>query len=182
VVTRGGVLSEQSNSSFTPTYRGLSQLEDAGQCLRGYFIDGLGAAQFAASGTVDRLREQPETGAVVLAATDPANPYGAALPWPERGHGHRPGRKPGALVLLSNGSLVGYVERGAKTLLTFSVEPQELTAVLDELVRVAARAQIPDITLERVDGRHVFEDQQIRAALETVGFVMTPQGMTLRTR
>ena len=106
VVTRGSVLTENSEGGFGAAYRALSSLEESGQCRRGYFVDGLGAAQFALTGAVDRLRaqqrepEQPQ--ALVLAACDPANPYGAALPWPER-EGHRPGRKAGALVVLVDG-------------------------------------------------------------------------------
>ncbi|MDO5683426.1 MAG: crosslink repair DNA glycosylase YcaQ family protein, partial [Propionibacteriaceae bacterium] len=182
VVTRGGVLAEQPDGSFGPVYRGLSQLEETGQCLRGYFIEGLGAAQFAASATVDRLRAQPDTGALVLAATDPANAYGAALPWPNRPTGHRPGRKPGALVLLVDGQLVGYLERGAKTLLTFTTRTNDIASALTALVATVGRAKLHDITIDRVDGQHVFEDSAMRSTLEKAGFVMTPQGMTLRIR
>ena len=126
VVTRGSVLTENAEGGFGAAYRALSALEESGQCRRGYFVEGLGAAQFALTGAVDRLRaqqrepEQPQ--AVVLAACDPANPYGAALPWPER-EGHRPGRKAGALVVLVDGALVFYVERGGKTLLSFTEDP-----------------------------------------------------------
>ena len=85
------------------------------------------AAQFALTGAVDRLRsysrEPEDPVALVLAACDPANPYGAALPWPER-EGHRPGRKPGALVVLVGGALIFYVERGGKTLLSFTEDPR----------------------------------------------------------
>ena len=92
VVTRGSVLTENAGGGFGTAYRALSLLEESGQC-RGYFVEGLGAAQFALTGAVDRLRshqrEPSESDAVVLAACDPANPYGAALP-PDR-EGHRPG-------------------------------------------------------------------------------------------
>ncbi len=130
VVTRGSVLTESSEGGFGAAYRALSSLEESGQCRRGYFVNGLGAAQFALTGAVDRLRaqqrepEQPQ--ARVLAACDPANPYGAALPWPER-EGHRPGRKAGALVVLVDGALVFYVERGGKTLLSFTEDAVRLT-------------------------------------------------------
>ena len=109
VVTRGSVLTEDSEGGFGAAYRALSALEESGQCRRGYFVEGLGAAQFALTGAVDRLRsysrEPEDPVALVLAACDPANPYGAALPWPER-EGHRPGRKPGALVVLVGGALI----------------------------------------------------------------------------
>ena len=99
-------MTENSEGGFGAAYRALSALEESGQCRRGYFIEGLGAAQFALTGAVDRLRsysrEPEDPVALVLAACDPANPYGAAVPWPER-EGHRPGRKPGALVVLVGG-------------------------------------------------------------------------------
>jgi ATP-dependent Lhr-like helicase len=186
VVTRGGVLAEQPGGSFGPIYRALSRLEETGQCLRGYFIDGLGAAQFSASATVDRLRVQPQTGAVVLAATDPANAYGAALPWPERTAaagevpGHRPGRKPGALVVLVNGRLVLYLERGARTLLTFQGEPDELKSAAAALAQAVTDARLAGLTIERGDGRHIFDHGELRSALEAAGFTMTPQGLRLR--
>jgi ATP-dependent Lhr-like helicase len=186
VVTRGGVLAEQPGGSFGPLYRAFSRLEETGQCLRGYFIEGLGAAQFSTSATVDRLRAQAETGAVVLAATDPANAYGAALPWPERATdgdspGHRPGRKPGALVVLVNGRLVLYVERGARTLLTFPGEPDDLNVAAVALAGAVTDARVAGLTFERGDGRHIFEHTDLRPALERAGFTMTPQGLRLRS-
>ena len=142
VLTRGAVQAEGVPGGFAAVYRVLTAFEEAGRCRRGYFVDGLGAAQFALPGAVDRLRIKSTTAdadlprAVVLAATDPANPYGAAClalgPWrrwrQSRGtvtpdgdprEGHRPGRKAGALVVLVDGDLAIYVERGGKTLLSF---------------------------------------------------------------
>jgi len=130
VVTRGSVMNEGTPGGFALAYKVLSGFEDTGRARRGYFIETLGAAQFASGATVDRLRsfsrdhtqERPYE-AVALAATDPANAYGAALPWPavpgESGTGHRPGRKAGALVVLVDGELTLYVERGGKSLLCF---------------------------------------------------------------
>ncbi|MGN6251926.1 MAG: ATP-dependent helicase, partial [Marmoricola sp.] len=124
VVTRGAVVAERTPGGFAAVYRVLAAFEESGRCRRGYFVEGLGAAQFGTAGAVDRLRTftPPEPGtkpaAVALAATDPANPYGAALAWPERtaeATGHRPGRKAGALVVLVDGALALYVERGGKT-------------------------------------------------------------------
>ena len=187
VVTRGGVMSEQSDTTFGEVYRRLSQLEDTGQCLRGYFIEHLGAAQFTTTATIDRLRNQPTTGALVLAATDPANAYGAALPWPaphRSGTGtdptHRPRRAPGALVVLVGGRLAGYLERGAKSLLTFPSEPGDLSPAVAALAATLRSTTMAPITIARVNGHHVFDQPDVRVALETVGFVMTPQGMTLR--
>jgi ATP-dependent Lhr-like helicase len=127
VVTRGAVAGEGVVGGFALVYRTLGSFEELGRCRRGYFIEGLGAAQFAAAGTIDRLRAFVDTGqrteptVVTLAATDPANPYGAVLPWPPlpAGTGHRPGRKAGALVVLVDGALVLYVERGGKSVLAF---------------------------------------------------------------
>ena len=113
---------------FATLYKVLSAFEDAGRCQRGYFVESLGGAQFAVASTVDRLRsyldgvdpERPEYRAVVLAAADPANPYGAALPWPSAqsdgaGAGARPGRKAGALVVLVDGELAWFLERGGRS-------------------------------------------------------------------
>src|SRR6202012_3425126 len=117
VPTRGAGAAEGVPGGFANLYKVLTAFEDAGRCQRGYFVESLGGAQFAVASTVDRLRsyldgvdpERPEYRAVVLAAADPANPYGAALPWPSRPSedgAARPGRKAGALVVLVDGDLV----------------------------------------------------------------------------
>ena len=128
MVTRGAVAAEGVEGGFSAAYRILSAFEDSGQARRGYVVEGLGAAQFAMDGAVDRLRAAANTldrsggdappQAVVLAAADPANAYGAALPWPEPpdGAGHKPGRKAGSLVVLVDGELTLYMERGGKIL------------------------------------------------------------------
>ena len=183
VVTRGSVLTENSEGGFGVAYRALSSLEESGQCRRGYFIEGLGAAQFALTGAVDRLRahqREPETPrATVLAACDPANPYGAALPWPER-EGHRPGRKAGALVVLVDGALVFYVERGGKTLLSFTEDQTRLAPAAEALARAVQRGQLGRLTVERADGGHVFGTPAVSEALQSAGFRMTPQGLRMR--
>ena len=127
VLTRAVAASEDVGGEFSKVYQVLRELEDRGRVRRGYFIEGLGGAQFALPGAVDLLRSdaaEPSLGGVLLlAATDPANPYGAALPWPATPDsvGHRPGRKAGAVVVLVNGELVMYLERGGRSLLTFTV-------------------------------------------------------------
>jgi ATP-dependent Lhr-like helicase len=177
------VLTENSEGGFGAAYRALSTLEESGQCRRGYFVNGLGAAQFALTGAVDRLRaqqrepEQPQ--ARVLAACDPANPYGASLPWPER-EGHRPGRKAGALVVLVDGGLVFYVERGGKTLLSFTEDPVRLNPAAETLARAVRLGQLGKLTVERADGGHVFGAAPVSEALQRAGFRMTPQGLRLR--
>ncbi|MGO1973363.1 MAG: ATP-dependent helicase [Propionibacteriaceae bacterium] len=186
VLTRGSVLTEDAPGGFGAAYRGLSSLEEAGQCRRGYFVDGLGAAQFALSGAVDRLRESdraddPDAApdALLLAACDPANPYGAALPWPDR-PGHRPGRKPGALVVISGGELVAYAERGLRTLLTFTTDAGVLAAAAEALASAVRAGRLGRVTVERVDGAHVFEATAVSSALQQAGFAMTPRGLRLR--
>jgi ATP-dependent helicase Lhr and Lhr-like helicase len=183
VVTRGSVLTENAEGGFGAAYRALSSLEEAGQCRRGYFVEGLGAAQFALTGAVDRLRGHQrapvEPAAVVLAAADPANPYGAALPWPER-EGHRPGRKAGALVVLVGGALTFYVERGGKTLLSFTEDPARLEPAAAALARSVQQGLLGRLTVERADGAHVFGSLRVSEALQNAGFRMTPQGLRLR--
>jgi len=168
---------------FGTASRALSALEESGQCRRGYFVEGLGAAQFASTGAVDRLRseqtEPSERRGLVLAACDPANPYGAALPWPDR-EGHRPGRKPGALVTLVNGRLIFYVERGGRTLLSFTDDPELLGPAATELARAVRLGQLGRLTVERADGQHVFGSAAVSTSLQQAGFVMTPSGLRLR--
>ena len=183
VVTRGSVLTENAEGGFGAAYRALSSLEESGQCRRGYFVDGLGAAQFALTGAVDRLRthqrEPADPRAVVLAACDPANPYGAALPWPDR-EGHRPGRKAGALVVLVGGELIFYVERGGKTLLSFSEDPSRLAPAAFALAGSVHQGLLGKLTVERADGAHIFGSARVSEALQDAGFRMTPQGLRLR--
>ncbi len=183
VLTRGSVLTEDGEGGFGAAYRALSALEESGQCRRGYFVDGLGAAQFALAGAVDRLRaedrEPEELRALVLAACDPANPYGAALPWPDR-EGHRPGRKAGALVVLVNGRLVLYVERGGRTLLSFTDDPTALSPAAHALAGSVHQGHLGRLTVEKADGEHVFGSARLSEALQGAGFRMTPQGLRLR--
>jgi ATP-dependent Lhr-like helicase len=166
-------------------------MEEAGQCRRGYFVEGLGGAQFALTGAVDRMRaladphgDRPSGQALVLAAADPAQPYGAALPWPDRPGetpaSHRPGRKAGALTVLVDGSLVLYVERGGRTLLSWTEDGAVLapaTAALAAAVRAGALGRL---TVERADGERAGGDSPLTQALETAGFRPTPRGLRLR--
>ena len=154
VLTRGAVAAENVPGGFAMLYKVLTALEDAGRCQRGYFVESLGGAQFSTAATVDRLRtyaggidsgparERAETTTVVLAASDPANPYGAALPWPMRDadNAHRPGRKAGALVALVDGELAWFLERGGRSLLSFTADPQ---------VNNAAAAALADLVTGR---------------------------------
>lgn len=186
VVTRGAVQSEGVPGGFAQTYRVLAGFEEAGHCRRGYVIEKLGAAQFAASATVDRLRtfaglaDPPPLTASTLAATDPANPYGAALGWPKRADvSHRPGRKAGGLVVLVDGSLVLYLERGGKTVLSFSDDPDVLRAAAADLAATSRARRLDTLTVEKVDGDGVY-GTALATALQEAGFVATPRGYSLR--
>lgn len=213
VVTRGAVQVEGVRGGFAGVYRVLSRFEESGRARRGYFVEGLGAAQFATGPTIDRLRTYArdledderadpdrERQALTLAATDPANPYGAALPWPSEdapadpdaepgtdpapaattttGRGHRPGRKAGALVTTVDGRLAVYVERGGKSVLTFTDDPADL-AVAARSIAGVVRSGLRKLAVERVDGDFVLESQ-LGSALREAGFTATPQGLRLR--
>ncbi|WP_116284260.1 ATP-dependent helicase [Subtercola boreus] len=283
VVTRGSVMSEHQPGGFALTYRVLSQFEETGRCRRGYFIEGLGASQFATGGTVDRLRafsadvlrdqrgesgdaprsaggageprggggmlghdprapqvsdaatvqqstfpfeqgsrpvgaqtgkstarggaeagagsaragagaggaggggaprgrgrgREERTRALTLAATDPANPYGAALPWPQ-GEGHRPGRKAGALVVLVDGELALYVERGGKTVLAFSENEEALIEAADSLAQTVLSGRVDKLTIEKINGEFSV-GTSVGRMLEISGFSNTPRGLRLRS-
>ncbi len=215
VVTRGAVQVEGVRGGFAGVYRVLSRFEESGRARRGYFVEGLGAAQFATGPTVDRLRtyardlDEDERAdpdrqrtALTLAATDPANPFGASLPWPNDaagaegadaadqgaedpapakttgGRGHRPGRKAGALVTIVDGELAVYVERGGKSVLTFTDDPAVLAAAATSIVGVV-RTGLRKLAVERVDGDFVLETP-LGSALREAGFTATPQGIRLR--
>ncbi|QIX28736.1 ATP-dependent helicase [Nocardioides sp. JQ2195] len=194
VVTRGAVASERVVGGFAAVYKVLSLFEDSGRCRRGYFVDGLGAAQFGSAGAVDRLRTFVEQSpgekpvAVALAATDPANPFGAALSWPERvteeGAGHRPGRKAGAMVVLVDGALGLYVERGGRTLLTFTDSPDLLGPACSALADAVRRGALGRLTVEKADGEPLLgrgdSSSPLRIALQQAGFVTTPKGLRIR--
>ncbi len=219
VLTRGSVMAERAPGGFAAVYAVLKAFEEAGRVRRGYFVEGLGASQFAAAGAVDRMRalaaarpaadeplwQTPVPGgwdadsssvrqrkrrddarAVVLAATDPANPYGAALPWPERAvteqdapTGHKPARKAGALVVLVDGVLVLYVERGGKTLLSFQAEDSLLIPAVDALALAVRDGALGRMTVTKADGEAALTSP-LGAALEAAGFRPTPRGLRLR--
>ncbi|WP_232519728.1 ATP-dependent helicase [Actinosynnema pretiosum] len=253
VLTRGALDTERVTGGFSAVYRVLRAMEESGQVVRGYVVEGLGAAQFAARGAVDRLRALsappgrtgsewagPEpnwsvesarsadsvgsagsagpadsagfggpTGfggsvgfdgsagwggqarsagsavsgptAVVLAAADPAQPYGAALSWPEQvgGGKHRPGRKAGALAVLVDGEAVLYVERGGKSLLSFTEEDEPLRAAAQGLSRAVRDGWLGQLSVQRADGE-VALGSKLAGVLQEAGFRATPKGLRLR--
>ncbi|ORV98849.1 ATP-dependent helicase [Mycobacterium kyorinense] len=190
VLTRGAVAAEAVPGGFATLYKVLTAFEDAGRCQRGYFVESLGGAQFAVASTVDRLRsyldgvdpERPAYQAVALAAADPANPYGAALPWPPTDGAARPGRKAGALVVLVDGALAWFVERGGRTLLSFTDDPEAGNAAAAALADLVGAGRIESILVERVNGVPVLQlqDSPVHAALTAAGFARTPRGLRLR--
>ncbi|HWU46776.1 MAG TPA: ATP-dependent helicase [Humibacter sp.] len=189
VVTRGAVMAEGMPGGFALAYRVLSTFEESGRARRGYFIESLGAAQFSTAATIDRLRGFVLDGtnsaprrAVTLAATDPANPYGAALAWPVQAQqptGHRPGRKAGALVVLVDGALVLYVERGGKTMLAFSDDPDVLLPAARSLGETVRRGGVQKLSVETVGGAFVL-GTPLGDALTDAGFTATPRGLRMR--
>ncbi len=205
IVLRGAVAAERVPGGFGAMYPVLRAMEEAGQCRRGYFVEGLGAAQFALPGAVDRMRAladrpaaadtepaspafpaargQSATAVLVLAAADPASAYGAALPWPPRPEdtagGHRPGRKAGALVVLADGHLVLYVERGGKTLLSWTSDAALLDPAAAALAAAVRDGALGRLTVERADGTGVY-DSPLARALEAAGFRPTPRGLRMR--
>ena len=189
VVTRESVLAEGVRGGFAAVYPVLKAMEEAGRVRRGYFVAGLGAAQFALPGAIDRLRSTREAGDVpvaqgssptarapeilVLAAADPAQPYGAALAWP--GSSGRPSRSAGAYVVLAGGSPAAFLERGARSLVTFA----EAGVWIDGLVSLVKDGRIRKVELTRIDGMPA-ADSPHATALRDAGFVDGYRGLTLR--
>ena len=209
VVTRGAMDVEDVPGGFAGVYRVLSVLEENGSCRRGYFVDGLGASQFAPAEAVDLLRDRdreaeasseaaardgaaadPSGGgaAVALAATDPANPYGAALPWPAlpiappEGATVRPARRAGALVLLVDGHVQAFVDRGGKHLLWWA-DDAATPEVAAQLVRaIAEDSRLPQLRIERIGG-HGIDAEPVAAIAEELGRAgcyRSPRSLRLR--
>ncbi|MFI8772981.1 ATP-dependent helicase [Gordonia sp. NPDC062954] len=187
VITRGSVTNEDIVGGFYRIYKALTVFEDNGQVRRGYFVDGLGGAQFASTATIDELRrhaldDRRTPPAIVLAATDPANPFGAALGWPttraEDGR-RRPGRKPGAMVVMVGGELVVYVERGGKTLLTFTESLPALQTAAGALAEIVRSGRVARLMIDQVDSEPVLTSDFGRILIEA-GFATTPRGVRMR--
>jgi ATP-dependent Lhr-like helicase len=184
VITRDGVRGEGIQGGYGAVYGELKALETLGLARRGYFVEGLGGAQFALGGAVERLRElRPregdEAGPLVLAAADPAQPYGAVLPWPRRA-GARAARVAGAYVVLLGGRPALFVERGGRTLVPLR-DPEEewLRPALAALVEHARRFTRKRLAVERFDGEPVGESD-VLPLLVDAGFVAGPRRAVLR--
>lgn len=242
VLTRSSAAAEGVGAGYRDVYRVLSGLEERGAVRRGYFVEHLGGSQFALPGAVDRLRVDAQdrarvveaeleaterttavasgsgvsgsSGAVVLAAMDPANPYGAALAWPtgpalsagpapgtgpapsteaapdrspesRPGTAHRPGRKAGAVVVVTHGDLALFVERGGRTVLSFTDSPVRLAAAARALARTVREGRLGRLVVQRVDGVPALEAARHHAvarALVEAGFAVTPRGLRISIR
>lgn len=210
VVTRGAVVAEDFEGGFAAQYRVLSGLEDHGLCRRGLFVDGLGAAQFAEPEVIDTLRGPDPfggsgtpagpgpladgAGTLLLAATDPAQPYGAALAWPAlapaTADASRPGRRSGALVVLLEGRPLAYLERGGRTLLVFTRAAPELDACARVLAGAVTARTLQALSVETINGvpaTRVDDGSEIasvvaatRRGLLGAGFYGTPKALRIR--
>ncbi len=183
ILTREQVLAEAIPGGFSAIYSELSQLETLGTARRGYFVEGLGGAQFALSGAVERLRalSDREDPPLVLAAIDPAQPYGAALPWPARGEGEgrKPARTPGAYVVLAGGEPIVYLERGGKALqMLIGPDDERLESALAALVEYVHTGAIKRLALEKVDGESAM-GSRFAPLLARLGFQEGPRRLTL---
>jgi ATP-dependent helicase Lhr and Lhr-like helicase len=181
IVTREAVLAEGVPGGFASLYGEMSNLEMLGTARRGYFVEGLGGAQFALPGAVERLRSLPDTDGryMVLAATDPANPYGAGVPWPKRDGGgqggRRPSRTPGAYVVLRDGEPMLFVERGGRGVLRLrDLDDSTLAEAVGELARAAREGPLPRLAIERLDGEPVI-GSGLEETLIAAGFSRQPR-------
>jgi ATP-dependent Lhr-like helicase len=181
IVTREQVLAEGIPGGFSAIYSELSQLETLGVARRGYFVEGLGGAQFALAGAVERLRSQSDRDdrPVVLSAVDPAQPYGAALQWPAREAARRPARVPGAYVVLAGGEPILYLERAGRALQTLvGADDPRLEPALTALVEHVHHGAIKRLALEKIDGESAMVSS-LFPLLVALGFQEGPRRLTL---
>jgi ATP-dependent helicase Lhr and Lhr-like helicase len=177
IVTRETVLAEGVPGGFSTLYGEMSNLEMLGTARRGYFVEGLGGAQFALPGAVERLRSlpHPEGTYKILAATDPANPYGAGISWPRREAGRRPSRTPGAYVLLRDGEPLLFVERGGRGILRLAdIETEAFAEAVGEVATAANDGLLPRLAIERLDGEPVI-GSGLEETLIAAGFHRQPR-------
>ncbi|GAB3939010.1 ATP-dependent helicase [Corynebacterium tapiri] len=196
-LTRGSVVAEAVTGGFALAYKVLSEFEASGKALRGYLVEGLGAAQFSTPAIIDRLRGYADTHdvsgwpsgttdpeVVVLAAADPANPYGAALGWPQQG----PSRAAGALVVLIDGLLAAHLTRGGRTMTTFAdsfpggIDPDEVIArVVAALAEVVSSGTLSALTIEKIDGTAALESGLLEV-MRRAGASISPRGIRITGR
>ncbi len=174
IVTRPAVLAEGVPGGFSGLYPVFAAMEDTGKVRRGYFIESLGGAQFGLPGAIDRLRDTSRDGITVLAAADPANPYGGAVPWPDHEVGS-PGRHAGAYVVLAEGRLAAFVERGARSVLTWESDG---TVLATGLVGVAIRRR-STTTIGKIDGESALTSPHSESLI-AAGFATAYKGLSFR--
>jgi len=174
VVGRDTVLAEGVPGGYAGLYPVLAALEDIGAARRGYFVEGLGGAQFGIPGAVDRLRSRETTGLFTLAASDPANAYGAAVPWPDHPTA-KPARRAGAYVVMDGGRLIAFVDRAGRSVASFTEDGAIFARGLALL-----GPRMKHWTVERIDGAPA-ADSPYRPDLVDAGFTMGYKGLTLKT-
>ena len=191
VLVRESVMAEGLEGGFSAVYPMLKALEEAGRIRRGYFVAGLGAAQFALAGALDRLRSVREPASTtgdaqvvhLLAAADPANPYGAAVPWPRRGDADRRPlpRAAGASVVLVDGLAALYLDRGGSSLQTLPPfdDPGIAAAALGALRGVLADGRARELVVSRVDGEPIARSPWYDTLLRA-GFIQGYRGLVMR--
>jgi len=181
IVTREGVRAEGVPGGFATVYPVLRAVEEAGRARRGWFVAGLGAAQFALPGAVERLRGERSAGTkpavALLAATDPAQPYGAALAWPDAAG--RPARAAGAFVVLLDGEPAAYLERGGRSLVTFPAADRD-DAWIDAVVEAQRCGRLKALQIERIDDSSA-RTSALAPRLRSAGFTDGYRGLTLRS-
>ncbi len=185
VVTREAAAYEALRGGFSAVYRVLRAMEDSGKIRRGYFVDGLGGAQFASAGAVDRLRavkNVDEREVLVLSAIDPANPYGWLLPWPYRDEEHKTGprRVAGASVVLVDGVVAMFVDKGGRRLVTFPAadDPDVAVMAARALSTVAKRQRGKLLRIEKIDGAPA-RTSPLAESLRAAAFTSDPRGLML---
>jgi ATP-dependent Lhr-like helicase len=184
VVTRETVRAEGIAGGFSALYAELSKLETLGTARRGYFVESLGGAQFALSAAVERLRglrtDENEGGALVIAVTDPANPYGASLPWPKRDYtGRGPARVPGAQLVTIGGEPVLFAEKNGRNLVPLADPSDErLHQALEALAEHVHKGRLRQLSVERFDGEPVVGSPMEPILIE-LGFRQGPRKLTL---
>ena len=174
VLVREAVLAEGVPGGFAGVYPVLAAMEEVGKVRRGYFVEGLGGSQFAVPGAVERLRVDPgNERAVVVAAADPANPFGAAIPWPE--HAQRASRSAGAYVVTVAGTLTAFIDRGGRAVLAYTSEPGTVATTAVAIAELA-RTRLRRMVVATIDGGDPAASPLGRALLET-GFAASYRGL-----
>lgn len=171
IVTRDSVLSESIPGGFSGLYPVLASLEDIGSTRRGYFVEGLGGAQFGLPGAIERLRMSNDANIVVLASTDPANPYGATLMWPASEG--KPQRRARSTIAMDSGVPVAWLDPAARSIALFSADATQVIEAIWMLATSRDRC-----TIARIDGVDA-RDHALGSLMIERGFVPGYKGFTL---